>query len=55
MTLALDNKLKVAFETAEELNIHLKVSYVTGPNYETPAEIHFAEVVGADAVGMYSA
>ncbi len=56
MTLALDNKLKkLAFETAEELNIHLKKGvYMSfrGPNYETPAEIHFAEVVGADAVGM---
>ena len=49
MTLALDNKLKkLAFETAEELNIHLKKGvYMSfrGPNYETPAEIHFAEVV----------
>ena len=24
----------------------------SGPNYETPAEVHFARVVGADAIGM---
>jgi len=24
----------------------------SGPNYETPAEIHFARAIGADAVGM---
>lgn len=56
MTLALDKDYqKLAFETAEELNIALRKGvYMAyrGPNYETPAEIHFSEVIGADAVGM---
>lgn len=27
-------------------------SYVAGPSYETPAELHFLRTIGADAVGM---
>ncbi|MGI6510557.1 MAG: purine-nucleoside phosphorylase [Erysipelotrichaceae bacterium] len=56
MTLALDDSYKkLTFEAAKELNIDLRKGvYMSfrGPNYETPAEIRFAEVVGADAVGM---
>lgn len=56
MTLALDNNYKkLAFEAAKELNIDLRKGvYMSfrGPNYETPVEIRFAEVIGADAVGM---
>ena len=56
MTKALDPALiDIAEEAAEELNIDLKTgTYMAfrGPNYETPAEIRFAEIIGADAVGM---
>lgn len=40
---------------AEELNIEIKTGvYVglTGPSYETPAEIKFLRIIGGDAVGM---
>lgn len=56
MTLALDKEYKkLAFEAAKELKIDLRKGvYMSfrGPNYETPAEIRFAEAIGADAVGM---
>lgn len=46
---------KTAHEVAEKAGITLAdgvyMGY-TGPTYETPAEIRFAETVGADAVGM---
>src|SRR5699024_8074854 len=46
---------EVAKEVATELNLSLKegVYYgMTGPTYETPAEIRMIQTVGGDAVGM---
>lgn len=48
----------IIFSTAEEMGLKLKRGvYVqfTGPNFETPAEIRMAEIIGADAVGMSTA
>jgi purine-nucleoside phosphorylase len=45
----------LALETAAELKITLQQGiYVamSGPSYETPAEIKYAKIIGADAVGM---
>lgn len=47
--------LKVLSEAAHELAINIKAGLfaaVTGPNYETPAEIRALKRLGADAVGM---
>ena len=56
MTFALDrNYQQYAKEAAADLGINLRSGvYMAfrGPNYETPAEIRFAERIGADAVGM---
>ncbi|MCQ2974052.1 MAG: purine-nucleoside phosphorylase [Bacteroidales bacterium] len=56
MSCAYDRKyIKLAFEIAEETNIHLQQGVymgVTGPTYETPAEYRFYAKAGADAVGM---
>ncbi len=56
MTKALDENFKeIAVKCAKELDINLqRGTYMAfrGPNYETPAEIRFASVIGADAVGM---
>ena len=45
----------VAGQAAKELNIRLQEGvymYFPGPQYETPAEIRAARILGADAVGM---
>lgn len=46
---------QIAKEEAARLGITLRegvYQYFTGPNYETPAEVRFARIAGADAVGM---
>ena len=48
----------VARESAAELGISLREGvymYFPGPQYETPAEIRMARVLGGDAVGMSTA
>ena len=49
---------QVARDCAKELEIDLKEGvymYFPGPQYETPAEVRFARIAGADAVGMSTA
>ena len=49
---------QMARKTARELRIDLKEGvymYFPGPQYETPAEVRFARIAGADAVGMSTA
>ena len=49
---------QVARQAAEELDIPLREGvymYFPGPQYETPAEVRFARIAGADAVGMSTA
>ncbi len=46
---------QLAQRTAQKLHIPLREGvymYFPGPQYETPAEIRFARLAGADAVGM---
>lgn len=46
---------KIAHEVAQKLKITLKEGVyiaVSGPSYETKAEIHFMRMIGADIVGM---
>lgn len=46
---------KVAKDAAKEVNVNLREGVyvaVTGPSYETPAEIRMFRTLGADAVGM---
>ncbi|NCE63493.1 purine-nucleoside phosphorylase [Pseudoflavonifractor sp. 524-17] len=48
----------VARESAKSLGIELREGvymYFPGPQYETPAEVRFARVAGADACGMSTA
>lgn len=56
MTEAYSLRLRtIATNVAQELNIKLRegvYAAVTGPSYETPAEIKFLRTIGADAVGM---
>jgi purine-nucleoside phosphorylase len=56
MSRAYPEKLrKVARLAAQELGIDLKegvYQFFSGPNFETPAEVRFARLCGADAVGM---
>jgi purine-nucleoside phosphorylase len=45
----------LAQKTAVSLNLDLKegvYAYVAGPSFETPAELRFLHMIGADAVGM---
>lgn len=45
----------IAREAAKQLNITLREGvymYFMGPQYETPAEVRAARILGADAVGM---
>lgn len=47
--------IELAQQCAQELNITLRKGVyiaLTGPSYETPAEIKMAHILGADAVGM---
>ena len=54
-----DEKLRIIVKnTAKRLNIPLREGVylqLTGPNYETPAEIRMCRALGADAVGMSTA
>jgi purine-nucleoside phosphorylase len=56
MSVAYDVKLRrLAHEVAETIGSPLEdgvYACLPGPSYETPAEIHFLEQVGVDAVGM---
>ncbi|WP_216664892.1 purine-nucleoside phosphorylase [Bacillus sp. WMMC1349] len=56
MSVAYDKELReLAQTTAEELNIDIQVGVytaVSGPTYETPAEVRFLRTIGSDAVGM---
>lgn len=58
MVNALSNELKtLAMDSAEKLKIDLRKGVYmgfNGPNFETPAEIRMAGLLGADAVGMSS-
>ncbi|MGI6226379.1 MAG: purine-nucleoside phosphorylase [Peptococcales bacterium] len=56
MTEAYSSQLRrMASNVAEKLNLKLRegvYAALTGPSYETPAEIKFLRTIGADAVGM---
>lgn len=56
MTVAYDREYRTLAENlAAELGIPLQkgvYAWLTGPNYETPAEIRYLRTIGADAVGM---
>lgn len=46
---------RAALEAAQELGITLRqgvYAFLAGPNFETPAEVRYLRLVGADAVGM---
>lgn len=56
MSEAYDEKLReLAFSAAKELDVEIKkgvYAALSGPSYETPAEIRYLRVIGVDAVGM---
>ena len=56
MTVAYDYGLRcLALRVAEEKGLTLRQGvyvHVSGPNYETPAEVRFLRTIGGDAVGM---
>lgn len=56
MTTAYDAELRaLALQVAEAAGIPLRqgvYACVSGPNFETPAELRFLRMIGADAVGM---
>ncbi|HHW46045.1 MAG TPA: purine-nucleoside phosphorylase [Clostridiales bacterium] len=56
MTSVYDIKLQqIAAQSAQKFNIDLKTGvymFFAGPQYETPAEVRAARILGADAVGM---
>ena len=46
---------EAALESARELEVTLRqgvYAFLAGPNFETPAEVRYLRMVGADAVGM---
>lgn len=59
MSKVYDSQLcEVLREAAKDLEIPLKEGVyiqLTGPNYETPAEVRMCQILGADAVGMSTA
>jgi len=59
MSEAYDKELcKIALEVGDELGLELRqgvYAMLGGPTFETPAEIHFLRLMGADAVGMSTA
>jgi purine-nucleoside phosphorylase len=59
MSQAYDKELRrLAHETAVKLGFRLQegvYAFVAGPSYETPAELRFLQIIGADAVGMSTA
>ena len=53
MTAVYDKKLREMARSVSEVPLKEGVyAGFHGPSYETPAEIHMAEVIGADLVGM---
>ncbi len=56
MTDAYSNDLReLAYKTAESIKMNLKEGIylaMSGPSYETPAEVKMARILGADMVGM---
>ena len=53
-----DEQMELARQQARRLDMDLKEGvymYFPGPQYETPAEVRMARILGADAVGMSTA